>query len=1164
MFQDNKHGNVFKSLNQNFKIVKFKVDDTILPNGNVNRLYDFDIEYKGRFGTKQTTRFQVKSFNDNLLKPEFQVVPPDNLNEEEDDWDFTAGPEWNETELVVGDYITPEMWKENWWGIESYPGFKIVKFKVSKTTLPNGNVNTSNFFVLEYKDRSGKLKRASYNVKHFNDNFLKPNFKITPPKLNEQDEDEFSQEFIAGPEWNVKDLNVGDIVTPDMWDQEKIKNISISIIRDKGWFLRPHKITRFRQTYLDFVIFDNNKELSLNFVKDFLKPTFKINFNGLNEQDEDEWDFEAGPEWGVKELGVGDTIIGDMWDWEKITNWNNQLSGDNPEALNKLIDWWKNIYDEGVTINLIKDDYDPYVQVKSDSVNWVISLKTINNLLSPEYKLLKPLTEQDEDEWDLEAGAEWNEYDGTVVITYILEDEGFIYLQEDDLEDFESLNPGALNKFDYNYEPIRETNIYRSKPIYIRDLISKLDELVGVQAQPYTEEKTTKGFKDWMADNGIVIDSLAYLYDTLSPTTIKTSYSDEYGNPVKITPKMKDRIDYNDDGMFYGGVIDVKFNDKLTESDDEWDLEAGPEWNEKEIKVGDYWYESSNPEWNGVWSNYYNIPDRISDLVLKVIYIGPHKEEFLNQPYDIPNYYGEYVIISKRNGKFWAFTVDYFNNNFGKRLNAYVPTDNLNEQDDEWDLEAGPEWNETLLSLGDKITPDMWDEKAVIAADEEDEFLNNETWVINMIESGYMEIKSDGFGFLLWDIADVQALLKPQYRIVVNKDLFEEEDEWDFEAGDEWNVRELTTGDTITPNMWKDPEWDYFTKRGNVKIEDIGDEDGVKYVILTDFKEEDNWEEYDLNYINNMLKYPYQIVLPLHEQEEDEWDLEAGPEWNVTELGIGDTITSNMWNKNLSPEYGNIGDWIDNPAEDQIIDGIDTDDHGVVGIWFTGKKSNIQNIYTLMDFNNLLDPKYRIIPPLNESEEDDWDFEAGDEWNVQELTTGDIITPDMWNNDLPDEWYDEFQGWEMEINDFRNDNKIVVLLGPGTYYLELEDINNYLEPKYQVIPPLTESEDDEWDLEAGEEWNTKELTTGDYITPDMWDWQEIGAFIDRMNDGDHEEYRRDWEEWEEGTKNPIKILKIHGSGVSTYPELDSYIFRWGPNIRFINTMLKPEFKVIST
>jgi hypothetical protein len=90
----------------------------------------------------------------------------------------------------------------------------------------------------------------------------------------------------------------------------------------------------------------------------------------------------------------------------------------------------------------------------------------------PTFKInLGGLNEQDDDEWDLEAGPEWNEYDGTVVITYIFEDEGFIYLQEDDLEDFESLNPGALDKFDYNYEPIRETNVYRSKPVHIRDLI---------------------------------------------------------------------------------------------------------------------------------------------------------------------------------------------------------------------------------------------------------------------------------------------------------------------------------------------------------------------------------------------------------------------------------------------------------------------------------------------------------------------------------------------------------------------------------------------------------------------------------------------------------------------------------------------------------------------
>jgi len=977
------------------------------------------------------------------------------LNEEEEEWDLEAGPEWNVKDLGIGDYITPEMFQDNKYG-NAYKAlnqdFKIVKFKVDDTILPNGNVNRLYDFDIEYKGRFDKKTTTRFQVKSFNDNLLKPEFQVVPPdNLNEEEDDEFSQEFIAGPEWNVKELNVGDVVTPEMWDQEKIKNIDDYIINDPDWFEKPHKITKFRPTYLDFVIFDNNKELSLRFVNNFLKPNFKINFPGLNEQDEDEWEFTAG--------------------------------------------------------------------------------------------------------------EEWNEYDGTVVITYVLEDEGYVYIDDDDVEEFDSLNPGALDKFDYNDEPIRETNVYKSKPVHIRDLINELDELVGVQAQPYTGEKTTQGFKDWMADNGIDIDSLAYLYDILSPTIIKTTYQDDYGNPVKITPEMKNRIDYGDDGTFYGGVIDVKFNDRLTESDDEWDLEAGPEWNEKTLKVGDKLTPEMFKDYTTGkhWST-------VLDLTIKKIDWKHGKLTYIAKHPDGDKNIGQWDL---------KWTERELNPGFGFDLP-------LNEQDDEWDFTAGPEWNETLLSTGDKITPEMWDEKAVIDAGEEDFFLEGETWTIIEIDNTWISIKSNEGGFLSWDVDSVQALLKPEYKIVVKKDLFE---------------------------------------------------------------------------------------------EEDEWDLEAGPEWDVTELGIGDTITPNMWNKNLSPEYGDIGDWIDNPAEAQIIDDIDTDDNGVVGVWFTGKKSNIQNIYTLLDFNNLLDPKYQIVPPLHESEENEWNLEAGPEWGVQELWIGDVITPDMWNNDLPDEWYDEFQGWELEIGDFKAGDEVVALIGSGVYYVDLEEFNSYLEPKYQivpplneqeedewdfeagpewnieelvvgdyitpdmwdwqkigayidsmnyddheeyrrnweeweegtknpikilkihnnngdiyseldstflrwepslyfinkmlkpkfkVVPPLNESEDDEWDLEAGEEWNTKELTTGDYITPEMWDWQEIGAFIDRMNDGDHEEYRRDWQEWEEGTKNPVKILKIYGHGVSTYPELDSYLFRWGPNIRFINQMLKPEFKVIVT
>jgi hypothetical protein len=206
-----------------------------------------------------------------------------------------------------------------------------------------------------------------------------------------------------------------------------------------------------------------------------------------------------------------------------------------------------------------------------------------------------------------------------------------------------------------------------------------------------------------------------------------------------------------------------------------------------------------------------------------------------------------------------------------------------------------------------------------------------------------------------------------------------------------------------------------------------------------------------------------------------------------------------MWNKNLSPEYGNIEDWIDNPAENQTIDSIDTDDHGVVGILFTGKKSNIQNIYTLEDFNNLLDPKYKIIPPLTESEDDDWDLEAGPEWNVQELTTGDVITPEMFIDNVSKYWK-ELTEKPYKILSFGEDfeGQYVNLIGEFSQIsIDLDEINyDLLKPQYRIIQPVNEQDDDEWDFEAGDEWNVQELTTGDVITSDMVDSNKSNNWFD--------------------------------------------------------------------
>ena len=103
--------------------------------------------------------------------------------------------------------------------------------------------------------------------------YLKPKYKIVLP-LNESDEDDFN--ITLGPEWEFEELTVGDIITPEMWDEEKISNVSTSIISDPDWFLSPHKITDYKKSYLDFIVFDNRKRLSTTFVRNFLKDSIKL------------------------------------------------------------------------------------------------------------------------------------------------------------------------------------------------------------------------------------------------------------------------------------------------------------------------------------------------------------------------------------------------------------------------------------------------------------------------------------------------------------------------------------------------------------------------------------------------------------------------------------------------------------------------------------------------------------------------------------------------------------------------------------------------------------------------------------------------------------------------------------------------------------------------
>jgi len=165
----------------------------------------------------------------------------------------------------------------------------------------------------------------------------------------------------------------------------------------------------------------------------------------------------------------------------------------------------------------------------------------------------------------------------------------------------------------------------------------------------------------------------------------------------------------------------------LTEQEDnDWDLEVGDNWDEKELKVGDYWFPSSIPKWNGVWYNYEDIPDAIRDGAWKILYIGPYKPEFRK-----PHYSGKNIMIIKNNNddEKYVFAIDYFNGEYGPKLNAYIPTDNLNESDNDWDLEVGEEWNDSELSIGDVITPEMWDMDKIEV--ESDSIIRDKKWFRN-------------------------------------------------------------------------------------------------------------------------------------------------------------------------------------------------------------------------------------------------------------------------------------------------------------------------------------------------------------------------------------------------------------------------------------------------
>ena len=121
-------------------------------------------------------------------------------------------------------------------------------------------------------------------------------------------------------------------------------------------------------------------------------------------------------------------------------------------------------------------------------------------------------------------------------------------------------------------------------------------------------------------------------------------------------------------------------------------------------------------------------------------------------------------------------------------------------------------------------------------------------------------------------------------KITRNSKLFEADDfeftDIDKDLAAKLNIKELIVGDYITPDMWDQNKIkeqkldDWFGKPIQIQwIEDFHFEDGsIEFLVSLEIKDHENWDQdWELDYLNDLLKPEYKIVVPdnLDEQDDD-------------------------------------------------------------------------------------------------------------------------------------------------------------------------------------------------------------------------------------------------------------------------------------------------------
>ena len=331
----------------------------------------------------------------------------------------------------------------------------------------------------------------------------------------------------------------------------------------------------------------------------------------------------------------------------------------------------------------------------------------------------------------------------------------------------------------------------------------------------------------------------------------------------------------------------------------------------------------------------------------------------------------------------------------------------LNEQEEfslgTDDLELAKKFNIKYLTIGDIITPGMWNTEFGDYLDQNDvdEEFRGDVWKITNIEDEnwdgedfpHATLESNNGGEIYENVSILNSMLNTPYQIELPLDESFSLSDDDLELAKGFNVKELTIGDTIESYMVNDSGISGLTSKMPRKIVDIvGDPKDL--VVLVDPQNPSEVQHWLLDTLNNdYLKPEYQIVdfISLNEAFElSDDDLELAKNFNIKYLTKDSTITPNMWDQNKikNKAYTDLDfdenwkitdfdeDWSGDGEEETISVFLEDEDGWEISEY-------IENI------NLWLKPQFQVEESLNESFElNDDDLELAkrlDEYN------GDII-----------------------------------------------------------------------------------------------------------------------------------------------------------------------------